>query len=684
MKFALDLRTVAASENVDALLTREEADWIARTVIEGYTADKGSRTEWERRYKDAHLLALQVAETKTWPWEKASNIKFPLLTVATLQFSARAYSALIKPESLVRCKVVGQDPGGVKKARADRIAAHMTYQMIEQDEGWEEEHDKALMVAPIVGCSFTKTYYDPVKAHNCSQHVLAMDLVVDYFAKSLETADRITHVFKLYDREVQERKLAGIYSPVDVSLPGAPDGKEVADKRQGTTPPVWDHRTPRVILEQHLYLDLDGDGYEEPYAATVDEFSRKLLRLVPRFAEVITRQSLEAKSLMARLSDPMLAQLPPNEQARIIEQTQMQALALEAEPPEVLRIIPQHYFTKFPFVPSPDGGFYDLGYGALLGPVNESVNTLINQLVDAGTLQNLQGGFIGRGARIKGGEMRFKPGEWKRVDVAGSTLRDAIVPLPAAPPSPVLFQMLGLLIQYGERIASVSDAMTGENVGQNTPAYNMQAMLQQGMAVFGGVFKRLYRAFRDEYRKWYLLNRRYLTASEYFQVLDGPVREVYQIDYQGDPTDVSPAADPNAVLNEDKMRQASFLAQRAAAVPGYNLPAVELRMLEAMGISAVNEIYPVDPQTGQPVIPAPENPEIALKREAERRQTLEAEDRSRLIDAQVEELEARTVKTLAEAGAIDDELKIERAKVLVASQRAREAKKANGTNPRPN
>ena len=288
----------------------------------------------------------------------------------------------------------------------------------------------------------------------------------------------------------------------------------------------------------------------------------------------------------------------------------------------------------------------------------------------------MQGGFLGKGARIKGGAVRFKPGEWKRVEVAGATLKESIVPLPTAQPSPVLFQLLGLLISYGEKIASVTEAMTGENVGQNTPAYNMQSMLTQGMAVFSGIFKRLYRAFRDEYRKWYELNRRYLPPEAYFQIMDGPQIEILARDYAGDPTDIRPAADPNAALSEEKMRQIGVLAQRAQATPGYDLTQVELRILEASGVSDIQEVFPVqqDPQTGQirAAIPAPENPEFEIKREEERRRVLEAMDKSKVNAAQIALYEAQTIKTLAEAGAIDQELMIEKAKVLVSEISARQ------------
>jgi len=657
-RIRLTLQQLSESQNIDALLSRDQSNAIGQRVKDGYLADKQSRSEWEKRNRDANELALQVVKTKSSPWQGASNVKFPLLTVATLQFAARAYGALLKGPEIVKCRVQGADPMGQKKARASRVAAHLSWQVLEQDENWEEEHDRLLMTVPIVGCSFMKSWWDPVKGHNCSQHVLANDLVVDYYARSLKDSERHTHIFSFFPREIRERQLAGLYSDQDLDLPPPPTDR-LPDNRQGISAPFWEKTTARQLLECHCYLDLDGDGYDEPYVCTVDQESGYVLRLVNRFGAVKTEQGEKAKKL-----EKLLPEVKSQDE---FYQIQAALEQLKAEEPKVLRIEAIISFVKFPFIPAPDGGFYDLGFGSLLGPINESVNTIINQLIDSGTLQNGSGGFIGRGARIPGGEMRFKPYEWKRVDVAGATLRDSIVPLPVAQPSPVLFQLLSTLVSYGEKIASVTDAMTGENVGQNTPAYNMQSMVTQGMAVFTGIFKRMFRSMRDEYRQLYALNARYLTPEEYFQVVDGPVQEVYQLDYQSDPTDIVPAADPNAVLSEEQQRQAQVLASRSSTVPGYNMAAVEQRILMASGIQDVQEIFPIDPKTGQPAIPAPQNPEIMMKQAEEQRRTLEAQDRARatqaeiqikaaVAEAQIELAQAQVIKTYAEAGAIDVEL----------------------------
>lgn len=663
---------LAARKNLDEAMTEEQSAKIGQMVKQGYVRDRESRSEWEKRNKASYKLALQVTEAKTFPWEGASNVKFPLLTISTLQFAARAYATLIRGPDIVKCRTVGEDGDGKKRQRANRIAQHMSYQLLEEDETWEEEHDKLLMTVPIIGSSFTKNYRDPVKRHPVGEHVTAFDLVMNYHAKSVQDCERKTHRYYFTDREVRERQLLGVYT--DVSLgraqkepdPGQEDltGK---DQRQGIADLQYDDKTPRLILEQHCYFDFDGDGYDEPYVVTVDYSSGKVLRIVNRFRKVKTEQQLKIEALTTRLKEAQSATEVANLQGQIRK--------FNEQDPIIVKIDAVEYFTAFTFIPSPDGGVYGLGFGALLGPVNEAVDTLINELVDAGKLQNQSSGFIGRGARIQGGRMRFDFGEWKRVNVSGATLRDSIVPLPVNQPSAVLFQLLGLLIDYGQRITSVTDVLQGQPVGQNTPAYTSQQMLQQGMAVFAGIFKRIYRAMREEFRKVYYLNRQYLDPMEYFQVLDGQNQQIYQEDYQGDPSDIRPAADPNAILGEEKNRQSMFLAERSSMVPGYNTPAVELKLLEAQGISDVETIFPVDEQ-GQPQIKPPPAPEFQVKILEEQRRTLEGQTRGEndskkadatimVAQADVELKNAQTMKVYAEAGAIDKELLIKEAEVAI-------------------
>lgn len=691
---SLNLREIERSKNVDSLLTEEQSNAIGAEVVQAFNEDKQSRREWETRMDAAIKLALQMVEQKSTPWPNASNVKFPLITIAALQFAARAYPALIKGPDLVRYRVMGEDQGGQKAARAGRIGRHMSYQLLDQDEQWEEDTDRKFIVLPIIGCAFKKTYWDALKKKNCSRLVLPQNLVVHYYTRSVEDCERKTEIFELYGREIKEKQLGGLYSERDLT-PVAPSTATVTDQRQGTSPPPVSKSTPRELLEQHRYMDFDGDGYPEPYIVTVDRATSKVYRIVHRFGEVVTEQSMEIDRLtndskaMNLQMQMLIESVPPptgqeGEQeiaqlqqieaqveqmkARVAQLAQQieQLKASDQQEPQVLRIAPLECYTKYGFIPSPDGGFYDLGLGALLGPLNDSVNTLINQLIDAGTMQNGSTGFIGKGARIQGGDVKFKPFEWKRVNVAGQTLRDSIVPLPVNQPSNVLFQLLSLLINYAEKVASVNDAMMGNNPGQNTPAFNMQAMLEQGLQVFNGIFKRLYRSFRKELRKLYVMNRIYLNPIEYFETLDGRFSAL-QNDYSADENDIMPAADPNAFSSQENLMKAQALAQRAATVPGYDLAKVELRILEAMDIPDVQDVYPVDEQ-GQPVIQPPPNPKLQMEAADVERRTAESKVRSendtRRTIADINEKEARMMLEFEKVKQSADKLLIDEYKAI--------------------
>jgi chaperonin GroES len=673
----LDLEALQDSKNINDMLDEDVSDEIGRQVHQGYQTDLDSRQRWEDKMRAATELALQLVQPKTYPWPKSSNVKFPLLTIASLQFAARAYPALVKAPDLVKYRVQGEDPNGEKSSRASRIQSHLSYQLLEEDEQWEEDQDKAFLALPILGCVFKKSYYDPVEEINCSRLVLPKDLVVHYYARTIEKCERKTEVFELYPREIKERQLRGVYTEVDdLPAPSAPEPED-ADKRQGTTPPYGDtdEDRPRTLLESHCYLDLDGDGYKEPYVVTVDKDTEKVFRIVARFKEVVTEQAVKIdtiqKKIRALAEGLQGAANKPNHtsddviQARRVESTinllQAEIESVAKETPKVLSIKPIEYYTKYSFIPSPDGGFYDLGFGALLGPLNDSVNTIINQLIDAGTLQNSNSGFLGKGARIKGGRVRFMPNEWKRVDVAGGTLKDAIVPLPVNEPSATLFNLLSLLISYSERVGSVTDTMVGENPGQNTPAYNYQSMLEQGLQIFNGIFKRVYRSFRSEVRKVYELNSLYLDQEVYFEYQDSS-NPISRVDYHGDPKDLIPAADPNAFSNKEKVDKAVLLKQAAMSTPGYDPIKVEQRWLEAFDVPDSNEIFPlVQGENGEMQLKFPPgpDPEFEIKKAEEERKTLESKSRSdrELIELESKLMvnEAQVLKLMADAAKSADE-----------------------------
>jgi len=621
------IEAAAGHKNIVELLGAKTLDSIGADAVQGYTDDKLSRHEWETRNADAMRLALQVVSKKTTPWENASNVKFPLLTIGAIQFAARAYPSLVNGTAPVKCRALGSDPTGEKLQRAERIGRHMSYQLLEEDEDWEAETDRALMTLPIIGNTYKKSYFDPEKDHNVSEHVLVHNLVVDYYTKSLDTCRRITHVMEKHISDIKTSQRMELYADVDLANSGQiaePDDLQRAkDDSQGVTPPERSESGYRVILEQHTWLDLDDDGIEEPYILVVDKDTRKVLRITSRIRSAV---------------------YTPDE--------------------KVAKFFADSMFTKYGFIPSPDGGFMDLGFGSLLGPLNESVNTLINQLIDSGTLNNLQSGFLGRGIRVKGGATKFKPGEWKTLLSTGDDIRKGLLPLPTKEPSNVLFSLLGMLVSYGERMSSATDMMVGESPGQNQAATTTMAVVEQGMKVYTGIFKRLFRCMKGEYQKLYLLNRKYLNPQQYFQLMGSEgAEEVYAEDYSGDEKAIVPAADPNIVSDAQRIKQAEALAARAAQVPGYNTEAVERRLIEAYQIPGGELLY--DPKANPPQ----QNPQLEIEKqklqiEAAKIQAKAKED-ARRFELDILESEAKTAKLrtaalldIARADNLDEESKL--------------------------
>jgi chaperonin GroES len=405
-------------------------------------------------------------------------------------------------------------PPGAKRARGDRVSRHMSYQLTEEMEDWEEQTDKMLHIIPIVGCAFRKVWFDPHLDRNRSEVVQAKDLVVNYSARSLETAPRITHegpAQALYPYEIVERERMGLWLHIEMGPAASEDGKHQAD----------DEDAPHQFLEQHRYLDLDDDGYQEPYIVTVHKETRRVVRIVARY---------DAESI------------------------------LQNDKGEVAKIDADHYFIKYPFIPSPDGAFYDVGFGTLLNPINESVNTTLNQMLDAGHLQNTGGGFIGKGLRLKSGPVRFRPGEWKPVDVQGGNVKENVVPLPFPGASQTLFQLLGLLIEAGRDITSVKDVMTGGEGPKNEAASRTLARIEQGMKVFTAIYKRLYRAWKKELKLLFLLNSRYLNPETYFTFQDDP-EAIGPEDYNSEDMDIVPVADPAVITDMQRMARGEFLMQ---------------------------------------------------------------------------------------------------------------------------
>jgi chaperonin GroES len=536
----------AQSTNIAEHLDDTVLARLGQKAIEEYEIDLESRKAegWDDRTKAAMDRALQVKEAKNYPWPNASNVKYPLVTTAAIQFNARAYPAIVDGMNVVKGKVLGKG-SPEKQARADRVAKHMTFQLLEEMPGWEEDTDRMLVQLPIVGSVIRKTWFDTVAKVNRAESILPNKFVVNYWTRSLDTCPRMTQVLDpIYPHQIKERQRAGIWLDVELGLPTQANGDELA---------------PHEFLEQHRLEDLDGDEYPEPYIVTVHKETGRVVRIVAGFEPDGVENNAKG---------------------------------------EVVRIERVCYFTKYPFIPAPDGSFYDIGFGQLLDALNDTINSTINQLMDAGHLSNTQGGFIGGGISIKSGPVRFQPGEWKKVGTDGQVLKDNIVPLPVRDPSNVLFQLLGMLVEASKDITATKDILTGETEGANQAVGTTLAMIEQGLKVFTAIYKRIHRALKGELKCLRSLNHRYLEPEVYFNFQDEE-GVVSQADYAPGDMDVLPVSDPTVVTDMQKMGRANFLLQFAGD-PEMNGREIKTRVLEAAAIPDIDALFarqaPPDPK----------------------------------------------------------------------------------------
>lgn len=659
----IELGKQAESTNLAEKMDDQERAAIAIKLLELIEDDDESRSDWKDKNEDYLKLAVQVKEDKSFPWQGASNVKFPLLTTAAMQFQSRCYKTLISGSRLVRTRVIGNDRLGLKSARAARISEHMSYQLLEQIPDWEEFMDTLCLVVPICGNAFKKSYYDGQEIR--SDLVLPQDLIVNYFSTSIESARRKTHIMPLSVNDIITNIRSGFYRDIDIDkLIGAKATIPLDDDNpfiegQGVQPPsdVTDKDTPILVYECHCWWDFDEDGYEEPYIITIIKDTQEVVRITPRFS---------SKNVVFNDRN------------------------------EIVRITPIELFTNYRFVPDPRSGVYALGFGHILGPINEATNTLINQMIDSGTLGNLPSGWLARGARMQSGVSTFKPGEWKVLNTMGDDLRKSIITLPVKETSPVLFQLLGLFIEAGRQLASVTDLMQGESPGQNQPFSTTSAVMEQGMAVYSTIFKRMHRAFKRELTKIYRLNQLYLPPETYFNVIDMDTgnqqsRVVQRTDYEKDTTDVVPNSDPEQVTNFQKLADAELLMQLMATGMINPQEAVK-RILEARGIH--------DKEALLNIPPPPLNPDIMLKekelsireKEVDQKSQIDAaktESQSmrdqaasvqKMVEAQMEKLKFQfevmkeQFNQQLEAAKLDLEKQKMQTEVLVAEKKEREAK----------
>lgn len=576
--------------NLVPMLKEADVGRIGSDAVQEYATDYESCKEFHERYDRAMDVAMQVKKAKTFPWPNASNVVFPLLTQAAIQFQARAYPAIVDGGQVVKARVMGPDPEGAKRERADRVANHMSWQFLNDVPGWEEDTDKLLLQLPIVGCVFRKTWHDPIRNQNNSETVTAKDFVVNYKTVSLDKCPRYTHVQRYYPHEIEAFIRAGEWSKVPYQGDDGTDPHSLVE-----------------MYEQCRLIDMDDDGLPEPYVVTCTP-EGAVARIVAAYdAESIFVVSpvFEGQKPLAELLEAV-AQVP-DEQVR-------QAVLDEVK---VVRIERREYFTKYGFIPAPDGSFYDIGFGTLTDNLGAAVNTIINQLIDAGTLANMQGGFIAGGTKIKGGNMRFTPGEWKRVEgVTAGPLRENILPLQLPGPNATLFQLLGMLIEAVQQITSVSEIMTGNQESQTAPTTAL-ALIEEGQKVFTAIYQRIHRSLGHEIKIMRGLNRDYLDEQQYFALNDNP-QTVGKADYEDRDLDVLPVSDPRAINDRVKMAKAQVLLSHNGD-PLVNQMEIRKREFEAAGIDGIPALFevPTPPPNPADVKAMAETDAISMKAKAE-------------------------------------------------------------------
>lgn len=554
-----------------------------------YDLDLATLGDLQQRWDAGEKLARQVREAKNYPLENSANIKYPLLVKAALDFAANAYPEIVKGKDVVTCNIVGKDPQGTKQARADRVGEYMSWQHTDGIANWQEQTDELLTVLPVYGCMFRKSYPDRVRGF-AKDLIRPQDIVMDYYA-DFETTPRFTHLISYYPYEIQEK----------ISL---------QEFREFTYSLATDSQEPQKFLCQYTRLDLDEDGYPEPYEVIMHEESGEVVSITAFYSE----ESIKVN-----------------------------------KGGQVAAVQPIQLFTQYKLLPAIDGCGYGSGFGDLLEGINEVINTNLNQLVDAGTLANIQGGFIGAGVRMQGGKMTVKNGQWNPVQSSGASLRDNIVPFPFNGPNVVLFQLLGTMLEAGEKLAGTQigfkdiPANMGEGVALN--------LMERGARVYSAIFKRIHRALKREFGIQFELNRLYLPKENYADFHEGEDPQTLAEDFaQKFKADVAPISDPEMSTDIQRLGRATFLTQFKDDLA---LDPIEIRrrVFQAVGIADIDKLF-AQQQQANPAMMALEELKLRLAQaDLEKKQAETKEIMTRLpkIEAETANTDAATVNELAKA-----------------------------------
>jgi hypothetical protein len=551
--------------NLNELLPEEDTSAMGSQLQNDYMEYKMSRKEWERSYIEGLSLLGFKYDNRTEPFQGASGATHPVLAEAVTQFQALAYKELLPADGPVRTMVMGAS-NPMKEQQAQRVKNFMNYQIMDQMKEYEPEFDQMLFYLPLSGSTFKKVYYDDLLGRAVSKFIPADDLVVPYTATSLDDAESVIHVIKMSENDLRKQMAAGFYSDIELTKPTGTVTNELEEKEREVEGLTKSQRVDPLytVLECHVNLDLEGfedlgpdgepTGIKLPYVVTIEEGSRKVLSIRRNFA--------------------------PND-------------------PKKNKI---QYFVHFKFLPGL--GFYGLGLIHMIGGLSRTATAALRQLLDAGTLSNLPAGFKQRGVRVKDDAANIQPGEFKDVDTPGGNLKDAFVFLPYKEPSATLLQLMGIVVQAGQRFASIADMQVGDG-NQQAAVGTTVALLERGSRVMSAIHKRLYVGLKNEFKLLANVFKTYL-PPEYPYDVPGAARNVKQTDFD-DRVDILPVADPNIFSMSQRISMAQTQLQLAQSNPPmHNMYMAYRNMYTAIGVKDIDRILPPPPQN-QPKDPALEH-----------------------------------------------------------------------------
>lgn len=518
---------------------------IAKELIEQFECDERSRQEWLRTYaKGLDYLGFK-AKNRTDPFKGASGVFHPVMSEAVVRFQSNAIVEIFPAAGPVLTRVMGDDnPEKIKQGQ--RVKEELNYQLTENMSEYRGETEKLLFRLPLAGSVFRKVYFDPDRIRPCAMMVPAEDFVIDSEASEIETCERYTHVMRKTDNAVKKLMRSGLYIKQELAAPQPyySEGKEKEDKLSGIERTA-EKDTRRVLLEMYVHYDLpepfnDPDGIADPYVITIDKTSSKILAIYRNWE--------------------------PDDEARV----------------------PRQYFVSYEYMPGL--GFYGLGLINLLGSIAQASTSILRQLIDAGTLANLPGGFKARGMRVKDGDAPIQPGEWRDVDVPAGDIQRNLLPLPYKEPSATLAALLGNLVEEGRRIGSIADIEIG-NSGADAPVGTTLALMERSLKVMSAVHARLHASLRRELRLIARVIFDYM-PEQYEWDLEQQFNRKQDFDGR---VDILPVSDPNAATQAQKIVQLQAVQQLAAQNPElYNLKELHRAGLQAIGIKNDERILPVD------------------------------------------------------------------------------------------